>query len=397
MPVGDEIGHGVPTTLVAMTRSVVAPDALSLLALIPELIGFEPTSSIVLVTFRSGSSGAAVRVDLPPDDDGGGRRGSGASDELRRFATTLIGIVCKVHGVDGLLAVTYGEGPRPGGAPATEVVAELRRAASDAGFTLLDALYVSSDGWGDYEGRRHGDRAELDAALSLRRADPDATELRPSPHEEAALPVAAATAKRRTAQALAVLRDRDDRPDPVWFAEYSASWSAGETGPVAAALTAHVLSQPFARDAALFTWGWGSPVGRRALRFEERHLQGKPHDDDQIALALAGKGGLTRPSERGVQRAIRLLREVAAKVTGADGAPVLSSLAWLNWALGRGSVAAEYVDQARTADPDYPFAELIETMLDAGMLPEWVFLEPRADDDVDGSGDAARHATSEAR
>lgn len=379
-----------------MTRPVVASDSLSLLALIPELIGFEPTSSMVLVTFRAGSSCAAVRVDLPPDDGGGGRVGGARSDELRRFATTLIGIVCRVQGVDGLLAVTYGECTRPGDAPATELVAELRRAASDAGFKLLDALYVSSHGWGDYEGCRHGDRAELDAALGLRRADPDATELRPSPREEAALPVASAAEKRRAAQALTVLRSRDDRPDPVWFAEYSASWPDGRTGPVAAALTAHVLSQPFARDAALFTWGWGSRFGRRALRFEERHRQGQPPDDAQIALGLAGKGGLPRPSEHGVQRAIRLLRQVAATVTGADGAPMLASLAWLNWALGRGSVAAEYVDQARTADPDYPFAELIETMLDAGMLPEWVFLEPRADD-VDGSRDAARSAASEAR
>ncbi|MGN6126289.1 MAG: DUF4192 family protein [Humibacter sp.] len=380
-----------------MTRPVVAHDSLALLALVPELIGFEPRSSIVLVTFRSGSSSAAARVDLPPDRGGEGGGAGAPSDELRRFATTLIGIACKVQGVDGLLVVTYGEAPRPGVAPATEVVAEVRRAASDAGFMLVNALYVSSHGWGDYEGRRHGTRVELDAALRVRRADPHATVLRPSPRDEAALPVAATAEKRRTAQALAVLRARDDRPDPVWFAEYSASWREGQAGPVAAALAAHVLARPFARDAALFTWGWGSPLGRRALRFEERHMKGRPPDDDQIALALAGKGGLQRPSELGVQRAIRLLREVAAKVSGVDRAPVLASLAWLNWALGRGSVAAEYVGQARNADPDYPFAELIETMLDAGMLPEWVFLEPRADDRVDGSRDAARPARSEAR
>ena len=53
--------------------------------------------------------------------------------------------------------------------------------------------------------------------------------------------------------------------------------------------------------------------------------------------------------------------------------PLLASLGWLSWALGRGSVAGEYVRRAREADPEYGFAELLDTMLGNGMLPEWAF------------------------
>ncbi|WP_243063654.1 DUF4192 domain-containing protein [Humibacter sp. RRB41] len=358
-----------------MPDHVIAPDTVSLLALVPELVGFQPRASLVLVTFRDGLSGGTLRVDLPPGADDLDEENC---ENLRRFAATLIGMVCKVRGADALLAVAYSDASCADGAPAAGLARELRQAASTAGFPLLDLLYVAADGWGDYEQGRRGDRGALDSALWVRRTDSDAGRLRRSPREEAALPAVAPKERSRTAEALEVLRSKAEQPDPIWFAEYSAGWREEEVGAIVTALTAHVLSYPWARDVVLFTWGWGVHEGRRALRFQERHSRGEPVDDEEIAMALAGQSSLRRPSTPRVERAIRLLREVAARLTGADRAPALASLAWLNWALGRGSLAGEYVEQARAVDPGYSFAELVETMLTAGMLPEWVFREPQA-------------------
>lgn len=47
-------------------------------------------------------------------------------------------------------------------------------------------------------------------------------------------------------------------------------------------------------------------------------------------------------------------------------------LAWLSWALGRGSLAGQYIRLARAIDPSYSMAELLDTMLSNGMMPEWV-------------------------
>ncbi|GAB2461743.1 hypothetical protein HD599_001011 [Conyzicola lurida] len=48
-------------------------------------------------------------------------------------------------------------------------------------------------------------------------------------------------------------------------------------------------------------------------------------------------------------------------------------LAWLNWALGRSSVAHRFVVAAAEIDDEYGLVEIISTMLDRGFLPEWAF------------------------
>ena len=77
--------------------------------------------------------------------------------------------------------------------------------------------------------------------------------------------------------------------------------------------------------------------------------------------------------ESGHEQGIALLRQVAARLHETERAPCLTAVAWLNWALGRSSVAGELVRRARKADGEYGFAELMETMLERGLLPDWAF------------------------
>lgn len=347
-----------------MPDRIAVSDALDLLAFVPELIGFEPHNSLVLVALRGQVSCGTLRVDLPGDEL--------AREDLADFVSKLVGMLCRIPGATALVPVVFTEGSCSTGTPRADLFARLNSAARAAGFTVREELYVAADGWG-----RAGDPPrssdELDAARRLRRLDPDSTAVGASPAEEAALPEVDRKLVKRTGSALASHRLEGQIPDPIWFAEYSSGWDPVAVGPAGAALTAAVLGQPWARDVVLFTWAWGSGVGRRALRFQERHRRGEPVIDKDVALAFGGLGDIGRPRVDAVVRAVQLLRQVAARLPEGERCPCLASLSWLNWALGRGSIAGEYARAALAVDPGYGFAQLVHTMLEHGLLPGWSF------------------------
>lgn len=136
------------------------------------------------------------------------------------------------------------------------------------------------------------------------------------------------------------------------------------------------------RDTAMLQWASNRAVGEvlfdECVRFRDEGLD----LENPISVALAdfmmGRG--PRPDRVRIERAIGVLLQLVARADDAERPPVLSMLAWLNWALGRGSRAGEFIDRAQAIDPDYGLAELLHTMLGIGLLPEWIFSPPH---DVD--------------
>lgn len=348
-----------------MPFSIAVSCPLDLLALVPELVGFEPQRSLVLVAVRSGTTCGTLRVDLP------GHAGSTDPAAIASYVSTLVGMACRLPGVDALLPVVVTDAACASGVPHADLLAQLHRTGTTAGFTMHDALFVAADGWGR-AGRPPRPRHELDAARRLRRLDPDAAPVRSSPADEARLREADGARRRATAKALAALNAKHRPLDPVWFAEYSAQWRPSEVGPASAALAAHTFADPSARDVVLFTWSWGRTAGLRAHRLP-RHGRGSAADDRPIAAALTDADGLGRPSVHRVEHGVQVLRRVAALLPSTKRAPCLASLAWLSWILGRGSLAGEYAHSAVSIDPDYRFAELMRTLVMYGTLPEWAF------------------------
>ncbi|GAB3806919.1 hypothetical protein GCM10028798_30500 [Humibacter antri] len=357
-----------------MPERIVVADSLGLLSHVPELVGFEPERSLVLITMRGSTTSGTLRVDLPAGAASAARGHAPERRALVEYATTVVAMASRVRGADAVVPIVFTDDSCSAGTPHPELFAQLRSAALCAGLTVRDALFVAADGWGhDGETARH--REELDAVWRLRRLDPDCLPVHDPPAREATLPVVDPGEMQRTESALAALRVEKRMPDPVWFAEFSAGWTASAIGPASAALAARVLGEPWSRDVVLFTWLWGRATGRRALRFQERFRSGAVTADEEIAGALVGLGDMPRPSVPGARGGIELLRQVAARLPVTERGACLASLAWLNWALGRGSVAGEYVHAALEADPGYPFARLVEKMLDSGALPEWAFAD----------------------
>ena len=123
-----------------MTTIITAASAAQFLSLIPRMLGYLPTQSVVLVPFDGSRSLGALRFDLPAASD---------SDEIDRIAATLIGMVCRLPEADGVAIVTYTDAAfAESGMPHRDLTTALQRRAEDCGIHVGDALCVGTDAWG---------------------------------------------------------------------------------------------------------------------------------------------------------------------------------------------------------------------------------------------------------
>ena len=81
-----------------MTTIVKAANAAQFLSLIPKMLGYRPTRSVVLIPFAGARSIGAMRFDLPDEAE---------SEEVDRIAATLIGMVCRLPEADAVAMVAY--------------------------------------------------------------------------------------------------------------------------------------------------------------------------------------------------------------------------------------------------------------------------------------------------
>lgn len=356
-----------------MTKKTAPIDDAHLLALVPELVGFTPQRSLVLVLFAGRSSCGAYRVDLPDPDH---------AEQYKHYLTTLVGMMCRVRGADGVLPVAYTDDAYDecGGIPRERLVTDLIDRVRTAGFRVADAFCVAADGWGSYfQPQRPRDLVELEHARTAR-AEPHRSA--GTADEQATLPRADPVTVERTAVALDALTGADlIGNDSVELAERLLTPGEAEK-PSTAALLAVVAESAMDRDVLLYTWAWGAETGRRAGALNLRligapitrdTLDGLAAADRELALALSGLGRMPRPDRDRVATAIDAVKLVAPVVPEALRCPLVTILAWLEWSIGRASIAGRFLEAAARLDPAYPFAALLRDLVDGGAIPEWAF------------------------
>jgi Domain of unknown function (DUF4192) len=255
-------------------------------------------------------------------------------------------------------------------------------------------LCQASDGWGSYRDRDTpaGGHPLSDIANSPVVANIPTESLPDDAETPARVPDAPAADKRRVRDALGgyrrlvedVTEDQDEPPaglealmDLPLFVEEALDWD--ETAIRANdALLLFMLQGPPVRDSTMLQWASSLGTGYLLRDEAERWSRGDRDVTARDAWAapdlMIGIG--PRPDPERVERGIRLLLTVVSRAEDAERPPLLCMLAWLNWALGRGSRAGRYVDEARAIDPSYGMAELLDTMASNGMLPEWAFDVP---------------------
>ena len=392
-----------------MKTIVTASTAQDFLALVPQLVGFESEESIVFVAFRGKRSIGAMRYDLPVHE---------TSSAHRRIATSLVGIVSKLPDVDAVLPVVYTAQPFIGetGMPSGEFVRLLVDRFAFSGIQVKDALCVAGDGWGSYLDESSPPRSRpLTAIRDSRIGDSvPAHDRRPlgSIEEWASLPSVDPAVTERVAGRIATLARvlhwlrTEGRRDPHAAIPIGRSRSASDPSslgdaeieavldayllddlpyfiemvfqcdPAAlpdrtAAMLIHVAQSPALRDVLLMQWAFDRDTGDRVLDDAVRFTGGEDAGALETSTLMLGEG--PRPDPDRIESAIVIAKALASRAPRDKRPPLLSILAWLNWALGRSSVAGRFVDASKAIDPEYGFAEIIETMLARGMLPEWAF------------------------
>ncbi|WP_168209079.1 DUF4192 family protein [Agromyces intestinalis] len=426
-----------------MTEIIRAGSAHDFLALVPAIAGYRPERSLVCVAFRGNRTAGLLRHDLP--------KRIADHDSL---VGHLIGTLCRMPGVDALVPIVY----TSSGYASTRARNERRlldrilHDAAEAGFEVRDALRVASDGWGsvlDPDAPASGHPLELiaTAPAAARGAAASASRAR----DGAALPRPDAGYRREVAEALdafgevgrrdafgrygigrrleAALDALGDATDPVVLVEVLARCRVGEARPeerpeaLLVGWLAHLAEAPRYRDAMMLQFAFGALVGETAFEFGLDGL-GDVHDDVhdvegtrdldyeaamvdayEPSTALLGDPmparlllGLStvRPDADRVERAIAVLRLALAHVDPSRSAGLACMAAWLSWTLGRGTVAAAFLDLADRGDPGCTMAGLLRAYFASGALPEWAFhdaLDPRdatARPDLPASGLSAR-------
>lgn len=358
-----------------MTRLVKAAGPRDFLSMIPNLLGFQPAESVVLVPFANNRTLGAMRFDLPDV----------RTDDFRRVASTMTGMVCKVPEATAVAIIAYS-------AVADHhhvepLVNHVMARAAECGLDLVDALYVASDGWGSYkEGPEPRPLSELVPPVEDLPAvvgDQLAGAALPTVTEEQREAVALAMVG--LAETIGVLVDgepMDHAPDLAAMTEVSAlddlptlldtalEVKPEHFQPYRLATLVWILSRPATRDIGLITWTGDVAAGDAAQEAQLAWEEGAEYPA-HLAMVMWGEGD--RPDPARLDKALALTKYVAAVAPERSQAGPLATAAWLSWALGRSTQADHLADQALAADPEHGLAEIVKSFVHAGHLPSWAF------------------------
>lgn len=371
-----------------MTTIIRAAGAADFLALVPRLLGYLPTRSLVLIPFDGNRTLGALRLDLPGDLD---------PLDLDRTCSTVMGMVCKVSHTDAVALIAYTDETftATGGLPHAEVARSLLAHADRCGLRASEALCVAADGWGSYldpgcpdTGRPLTDIPYDHAALSdepmpvrdqAAGADLPAVDLAGKERIGRAIAEidramgslfgdgAPREAPRIAPAALATVCRMDDVP--LLFEE-AITRDAATLDPYEAGAVAWCLMRPGLRDVALVQWVCDLAAGDEAFEAQLRFTDGEAYPEH---LAAPIWGDAPPPDPARLQAALELTRWLAAAAPREGRPGILAAAAWLSWALGHSTHAGSYARLAQEIEPDHVMAGIVLTFIANSHLPEWVY------------------------
>jgi hypothetical protein len=371
-----------------MTTIVKAASAAQFLSLVPRMLGCRPSRSLVLIPFHASRSHGGMRFDLPDTDD-----------DVEAFASTALGLVCRIPDVDGVAAVIYSDDSLAVALPRQALVDALSVRADACGMRLTDALCVGPDAWGSYldadlprGGRPLAELTDEPDGVAHLAVEPDQTSGAELPASDLADRELVAGALRSLADAVDLLCGTDggagasagDQPrvDPLALSavcdlddlptlfENALGWDPDKLAPYDAATLVWCLTRPALRDIALVEWCGGLAAGDDAFDAQLRWEAGEEYPA-HLAMHMWGEGD--RPEPERLETALALARRAASLAPNEMRAGPLATCAWLSWALGRSTHAERYAVHACDIEAEHGLAEIVRSFVLAGHLPDWAF------------------------
>ncbi|WP_417563700.1 DUF4192 family protein [Microbacterium sp.] len=366
------------------------------LASLPTLTGCTVRESILVVPFRGKRTMGVVRMDLPDADERPDRLGSVA-----------IGSLSRLEGCNGVIFAVYTDATFPVAYARWEkLIAALDERFETAGFAVKDAFCVAADGWASwYEQAPAFDGhplAEIDESPMAAQAA-QARGGAPLPaHTDAgvlAAPDPAVTDRLMAMteglcaglaqDAFGAWRDTN-LPDAIPLIEQLLEHDDPEQIPLP--MLAGLVVQSLRadrRDEMVLQIAFGRKVGEQARADSERlHALERETGlsmDEVVAADTAGGaatselgalfvGDTTRePKIRRVHHGIAILRRTITHLDAEARPDLLCMLAWLCWASGSSTAAAQHAEAAIRIAPTHRMAATLLTLFDSGRIPDWIF------------------------
>jgi len=369
-PAGDKTPH-TNSQLGREVPRVRISSVAGFLAVIPHLLGFHPSRSMVVVGLdaRRGRVVLAFRYDLPDPPD----------PALARDIAEHAAAVLKKRRIRTAIAAGYGEGTL-----VTPVAEQVRVALRGAGIALRDLLRVQDGRYWSYVCTDPGccppDGVPFDASAHPAAAAMTAAGMRARP-DRAAL---AGTVAPLTGQAAESMRQATERAvrraaDLIASASARASSTPGST----------VAGTPTSLGSLWLVVEAGREAVRAAIGIY-RH-GGQITDHDQLAWLSVTVADLrvrddawARMEPRYRADHQRLWTDVVRHAREPYVPAPASLLAFTAWQSGEGSLANVAIERALAADPEYSMAHLIGQALDAGLPPSAARL-PMTPEEVEAS------------
>lgn len=387
-----------------------------LLAFIPHMMGYWPRNSIVCIGMGGKLLRATMRLDLPPDESG----------ETAHFASIAASQLANDREADGCLIAIFGREDwlEPARCPQAKMYRELRKALGKAGLPVRDAWYVGTGHWRSMEcndgqccpwpGKDNSSIREsfVNAEFIFR-----GSMVRESPREQIAEQTAVKDTDFADAVAAAVLKYRavlgrsglaahqlaltlgawehslerwPGTPDQQLSAYLLASLqnaSVRDTVMVSLATScdyaftgaaASGLVHPDAEPPVVpANWYGGNQAANRQViadHVADDVIEAAGRDYANILIGGApGEGksdGSLAPNWPRIDGAEPLLKFLAASTKGADKAPVLCILGWIQWCKGRGTWAGSYFAACEGHQPGYKLASMLDQLLSVGCIAE---------------------------
>jgi hypothetical protein len=319
-----------------MTTVVKAQSAADFLALVPALAGYQPERSLVVVPFAGKRTIGLARYDQPTNEQG---------------VDSAVNLIrSQVSGVDGVAVVAYTD-TEPGAedwiTQSVELAVSLFEAA---GIAARDALVVTPTRfWSIIDvDRRETPASHIDVAAER-------------------LGYAGFSARRNELPALEPMDDGQLAEfRRLLAAESETDW------------------ERYALDAGGWAGvGMATPLdlARIAFALKRVDLRDKLHSaialgqvlNDEVVLARFVMGQYpTAPSASRLTDGANAMRRIAEVVDDyVIASTALTVAAWLYWAQGRGTFAGDLVGQALREDPENTYAELFNSFISLGVVPEW--------------------------
>ena len=340
----------------------------ALLALVPQLLGFDPQMSLVLLGAEPprGRVRLTLRFELPGSPD------LALADEVGRHAISVL----VAQGIRTGVAVGYGPGRL-----VTPVADAVRQHAASSGFHLSEVM-----------------RAEDGRYWSYLCQNPECCPPDGVPYDVASHPVTGAFAD---AGAPAVLASREELAGivaplggPEGEAMLAATVRARERS---SRLVAQAAGSGRRGEARRVIASAGLDAVREAI--DTYRAGGEfSSDDDAAWLSIMLRGlpvrddawSRMKPEYKEAHR--RLWTDLTRRARPGFVAPAASLLAFVAWQCGNGALANVALDRAQADDPDYSMAKLLREVIDSGappkmarlpMTPEEVAASYAADDEDD--------------